>query len=112
MFVISAYRGYKPCVTSFLFSLVNPSGMGPTKLPLKIDKYDKRIYCNRAYGPTFGEGHDLHISSNANSNSDSYSKLNDTYECPPNVNPSTLLAGSANFVVNELEVFVHLGLWA
>ena len=64
------------------------------------------IYCDSLYGPTFGGGHDLHICSNSIGNNNSYSSLGHTYECPPNVNGHTFLAGINKFYVNEVEVFV------
>ena len=65
------------------------------------------IYCNSSYGPTFGGGHahDLYIASGANANSNSYSSLGNSYECPPHANAS-LLVGQKNFTVSELEVFL------
>ena len=89
---------------SFLFSLANPSGHTPTKPSLKGTSNQYGIYCNSSYGPTFGGG-DLRISNNANENTDSYSELGNTYECPPHAT-DTFLVGTANFTVNELEVFV------
>ena len=91
---------------SFLFSLVNPSGDTPTKLPLKGTANQYGIYCNSSYGPTFGGGDDLRISNSANENTDSYSQLDNTYECPPDATNTTFLVGDRNFTVNELEVFV------
>lgn len=91
---------------SFLFSLVNPSGDKPTKLPLKGTSNDNGIYCDGSEGPTFGGGHDLKIGNNANVNTDSYTQLGTTYECPPHASSTTFLAGDENFTVDELEVFV------
>ena len=91
---------------SFLFSLVNPSGDTPTKLPLKGTENQYGIYCDGSYGPTFGGGNDLRISNTANENTDSYSELDNTYECPPHATNTTFLVGNRNFPVNELEVFV------
>ena len=91
---------------SFLFSLVNPSGDTPTKFPLKGTENQYGIYCDGSYGPTFGEGSDLRISNSANENTDSYSELGNTYECPPHATNTTFLVGNRNFTVNELEVFV------
>lgn len=87
---------------AFLFSVVNPQGMGPTKLLLTKDKQNA-IYCNSSYGPTFGGGHDLYISGNANSNTSSYSLLN-SYECPSG-QQSTFFTGAQNFCVIDYEVF-------
>lgn len=98
---------YKHCHESFLFSFVNASGVAPTKMKLKGSSNQNGIYCNSSYGPAFGGGHDFCISSNSNANTNSYSNLSNTYECPPNVTARTFLAGSYNFYVNELEVFVY-----
>ena len=108
LFVISDCSIYKHCTESFIFSLVNPSDVGPTKLPLKANSSKKAIYCDGGCGPTFGAGPDLYISSESNANSDSRSKyLNSSYDCPPHVTPSTFLTASDNFTVNEIEVFVY-----
>ena len=91
---------------SFLFSLVNPSGAIQTKLPLKGTANSCGIYCNGSYGPMFGGGHDLKISNDGNTNADSYSQLDHTYECPPHAVNTTFLVGNKNFTVDEVEVFV------
>ena len=103
--VILGSGSYKYCAESFLFSLVNPSGTELTKMPLKGTSNQNGIYCSSGYGPTFGGGHDLHIANVANTNSNSYSGLGHTYQCPANTN-SSFLVGQKNFSVNEMEVFV------
>lgn len=95
---------YKYCNESFIFSLVNPSGSVPTKLPLKPDQTKYGIYCNSGYGPTFGGGHDLTICEDANSSSKSYSSLGNSYECPRHIT-STFLTEERTFLVSEVEVF-------
>ena len=68
--------------------------------------YQFGIYCKSSYGPTFGGGHDLNITSEANANLSSYSNLGHSYHCrQSNGNPS-FLVGQRNFSVNEMEVFV------
>ena len=103
--LISGAGGYKQCTESFLFSLVNPSGSEPTKMPLRGTNNNNGIYCNSSYGPTFGGGHDLFIANGANANSNSSSNLGFSYECPPHANAS-FLVGQTNFTVSELEVFL------
>ena len=93
------------CTNSFLFSLVNPVGVGPTKMALKADQKRYGIYCDNDTGPGFGSGTDLLINNAANSNTSSSSNLGHTYECPPNQSGDTFLAGQNNFTVNEYEVF-------
>ncbi|KAL9951567.1 hypothetical protein ACROYT_G044251 [Oculina patagonica] len=89
---------------SFLFSLVNPSGLPPTKMPLVAGREGNAIYCNSSYGPTFGGGHDLRIPNSPNSNS-CYVNLNNTYQCPTGQNNTTFFTGNQNFTISEMEVF-------
>lgn len=96
---------WKHCKESFLFSLVNPSSDKPTLLPLKGTKNQNGILCDSGCGPIFGDGGDLFIASGANANSDSYSNLGKSYQCPPEANGETFLAGQRCFVITELEVF-------
>ena len=96
---------YKACTSSFIFSLVNPADVGPTKMALKADKKGYGMYCHRDHCPTFGAGHDLHIANAANTNANSYSNVTNTYEGPPNQSGTTFLVGSKNFIVKDFEVF-------
>ena len=84
--------------------MVNPHGLGPTKMPL-VQSHQNAIKCNCGYGPSFGAGHDLHISGNANVNTSSYSYLGDSYQCPAGQPGYTFLAGNMNFTVADYEVF-------
>ena len=91
------------CSQAFLFSMVNPHGLGPTKLPLKTgSELQFGIYCNNGYGPTFGGGHDLRISVNTNTNSQCL--LGNTYKHPPG-QQNTFFTGGMNFTVTDYEVF-------
>ena len=92
------------CSQALLFSMVNPHGLGPTKMP-RIQNDMGGIYCNDSYGPTFGSGHDLHISGNANVNTPSSTYLSNSYQCPAGQNCYTFLAGDQYFPVADYEVF-------
>ena len=96
--------GYKRARDSFLFSLVNPTGLPPTKMPLIAGQEGYAMYSTSSYGPTFGGGHDLQIPNAPNSNM-GYVNLNSTYQCPTGQNTTTFLTGNQNFTVNEMEVF-------
>jgi len=96
---------YRKAPGSFLFSLVNPSGLPPTKLPLIAGKEGNAIYCNSGYGPSFGSGVDFQIPNSPNSNS-CYVSLNNTYQCLPGHNNGTFFTGSQSFTIAEMEVFV------
>ena len=101
------------CRHAFLFSFVNPSGLGPTKLSLITGKEQQSMFCYRNYGPVFGRTsafgfrfgpeHDLCILVNANTNSSS-SSLGKTYQLPPG-QQSTFLTGAQTFTVTDYEVF-------
>ncbi len=60
------------------------------------------IYFSASYGPTFGSGHDLHISAKAGESNGSYSNLGSGYNAKQDRN---FLAGSYNFKPKEYEVF-------
>jgi len=98
--------GYVTCSQAFLFSMVNPHGLGPTKLPLVSGQEERAIKCesNYRFGPTFGSGHDLFISANANTNSSCYSRLGNSYQCPPG-HQKTFFTGVESFTVQDYEVF-------
>ena len=81
--------------------MVNPRGLGPTKMPLKAQE---AIFCHSSWGPGFGGGTDLWISDNTNINTESYSYLGNTYELPPG-QQNTFFTGSNSFTVTDYEVF-------
>ena len=98
---------YKSDSKAFLFSLKNSLNR-PLLMKQKSSSYTYSIYASPSYGPTFGGGHDLHISSNSNLNTVSYSNLDsyqfDLYNSGSSESKS-FLAGSYNFKVDEIEVF-------
>ena len=106
MFRFSLASGdWRKAPGSFLFSLVNPSGLPPTKLPLKPERERYAICCRSDCGPIFGRGHDLVIVNEPNSN-DCWTSLNDSYQCPTGQNGTTFFTGNKYFTVSEMEVFV------
>ena len=96
---------YKRAPGSFLFSLVNPSGLPPTKMPLIAGREGNAIYCSSSYGPTFGGGPDFRVPNGPNS-TNCHVNLNNTYQCPTGQNNATFFTGSQNFTIAEMEVFV------
>jgi len=95
---------YRKAPGSFLFSLVNPSGLPPTKIPLMAKQEVHAIYCNSGHGPTFGIGHDLYIP-NAPDSNDCSTSLDNSYQCPNGQDDETFLAGNETFTLSEMEVF-------
>merc|ERR1711920_509424 len=64
----SSDTGYSASTASFLFQL------RPTMAQFSISTQGYSVYGRSDYGPTFGGGHDLHISSGAMSNEKSYTR--------------------------------------
>lgn len=103
----SEHGSYKEDKDAFIFSLMNNEGA----LRLPVTKPQCAIYCHRAYGPTFGEGHDLFIENDCNIYRNSYSNLGGSYRHPMyayNSNDAkTFLAGSVEFQVQDIEVYTE-----
>ena len=91
------------CSQAFLFSMVNPQGLAPSKMPL-ANYQEKAIYCNNDRGPTFGGGHDIYISNNANTSGSCSSNLGYSYQ-PPTGQQNTFFTGARDFNVTDYEVF-------
>ena len=96
-------------VNAFLFSLKNKDNLEPF-IAAVYQKSHNALNHNSAYGPTFGYGHDLCISNNANSNTNSHTYFGATYHSPPGYTPDAantkaLLAGTYYFAPSEVEVF-------
>ena len=91
------------CSQSFLFSMMNPQGVAPSKMSLVKDQ-QRAIFCDSSHGPTFGGGWDLHISNKANTSGSSSSNLGCSYQLPTG-QQSTFFTGARNFDVTDYEVF-------
>ena len=101
---------YKRDPNSFLFSLVNPSGLRPIKLPLISGKEGSAILCNSNCGPIFGTNtpsgyYDLCIGNNSNQANTNQTSPNNCYKCPEGQNANSFLAGNYQFAASEVEVF-------
>jgi len=116
-FIFGAYtesdwsrNGFQNDQNAFIFSLSNKENT-PIKFKCVDPKYAVYSNPNHFYGPTFGKGHDLFISDNSNSSSNSFSNLGISYQNPSYTNNNDsrqaqmLLAGSFNFKTDEIEVF-------
>ena len=73
-------------------------------MPLKVEKERYALCLNSNFGPVFGDGHDLLIVDEPNTNTCSI-KLNCSYQCPAGQNADTYLTRSQDFTVSEMEVF-------
>ena len=93
--------------SAFIFSLVNKENR-----PLLFEHSSSdinSIVSHPYYCPTFGRGHDFHISNFSNMNTNSCSNIGQTYTHPEypfgSHRAKTILAGTENFQVQEIEVF-------
>ena len=75
------------------------------KHKIPVAHSSQAIFNSAAFGPTFGNGYDIFISSMANTNRLSYSILGNSYkmDCQE---ARSFLAGAQHFHVSEIEVFV------
>ena len=102
---------------SFLFSIVNPAGIGPVKLNIRPEKTDKALRQDPQAGPVFGEN-DLYIGDGADQSAVSFSDLGRAYELPHNplgaaaLDARKFFAGSYKFIVDDIEVFYYTGKFA
>ena len=71
--------GYADDSSAFLFSLSNQPGWKFEQTGHQTPKGTHSIYRCPSYGPTVGDGHDIHIADQASSNTNSYSFLGKTY---------------------------------
>jgi len=74
-----------------------------------VTRLSYAIYRSSSFGPVFGNGYDIKIVSNANTNTNSYANFGNAYSVPSGVQgKNTILAGTYKFTPDEVEVF-YLG---
>jgi hypothetical protein len=98
---------YKGDNNSFLFSLTNPANL-PSKMKDKAQGLPPTVYHHYSYGPTFGGGHDLHISNCSNTNRSSFVNPA-SYDFPKTIHDPSIerfIHGESNFYFNTVEVEV------
>ncbi|KAJ5072432.1 pep-cterm sorting domain-containing protein [Anaeramoeba ignava] len=92
---------------AFLFTLKNPLGFSPDKLPIIQGNEYMALYSEDGYGPIFGSGYDLAIQSDLiNGQSD----IGYTYQAPAGIMSGsnlsqTFFSGSNSFHIQRMEVF-------
>ena len=80
--------------SAFLFSF-------DSKKKYNVDTPNYAIYCHHQYGPTFGNGHDIHLSNYAPQNNSSYTQG----MAYPLETKNELNKGGQNFTPKSYEVF-------
>jgi hypothetical protein len=91
-----------PSLKSFLFTLKNPHNFRARKFALTAQMKDQAIYCGSEWGPHFA---DIFVSRNCHASSGSWSYLGHCYANDTGRVGNTVLTGSSNFTVKEIEVF-------
>jgi len=69
-----------------------------------VNRDDVAVFRAADAGPVFGNG-DIYICSDSNVKKDSYSNLGTAYNCGNLKENTVMMAGEANFLVEEIEVF-------
>jgi gas vesicle protein len=86
----------------FIFTLTNPHGIPPTKYSIKDVQHS--ICDHNGCGPTFGNGHDLHVCDNSQMKTESYANFPYSYNDTTN-RGNTTFTGSFNFQTSDIEVY-------
>lgn len=103
MCFFSGYGRYISSSKAFIFSLKNYQGSGYFKRDITSGYY--AMYSYYYYGPIFGSGHDIYVSSYANRNYNSRFSCSSYYV--PNCD-NYVWTGSKNFSPDEIEVYREL----
>lgn len=104
IFLPDSITGYGATSNAFIISLKNKEGRGPFKSV--VWRPGVAIYKLNDFGPTFGQGHDIKIANNANTNTQSHSDFGNSYTVPSGVsNRRSILAGTESYSPDEVEVF-------
>jgi hypothetical protein len=102
--------GWIASSSAFLFSLVHPSSSVAMKLPLNGTNNECAMFCSSLCGPAFGGGHDIAVCDPANTNSNSYTNLGDSYTLPDGIKDGkTFFTGAYHFQASEVEVYRVVG---
>jgi hypothetical protein len=88
---------------SFLFTIRNPHNISARKFSLSDPSH--AIYCKSSYGPVFGNGCDIWVSDNSNTNPTSGSNFGTAYVNDTGVNGDGFFTSESQFKVKEIEVF-------
>ncbi len=107
----SAWNGSSSCINdpnAFLFSLRRAGISFKDKFTVKVAT--SALVGNSGYGPTYGDGHDIVICNQSNTNTGSYSEFGPSYNLPDGYtcdgNARDFLAGNYNqWTTTEIEVY-------
>jgi hypothetical protein len=91
---------------SFLWTLQNPSGLGPHVFRNKGNgssgAHSNSVYDHAGSGPTFGGNHDLAVWPGGGA---CYTNVGNSFALPSGKTGNTVMTGTYNFAVAEIEVY-------
>ncbi|CAF4367914.1 unnamed protein product [Rotaria sp. Silwood2] len=90
--------------TAFLFTLINPYDIPPTKYSINHDEAGNAAEHRSNGDPTFETGYDIYLSDGWNSNHASYTKFPCSHLDTTGMGNNTS-TGARNFIVSDFEVF-------
>jgi hypothetical protein len=89
---------------SFVFTITHPHNFGPRQFAFKPGCAQRAIFCNSSYGPDFGGGGTISVSTNFAASNTNYTYLYD-YVNDTGLDDSTVFTGEQFFTMKEIEVF-------
>ncbi|CAF5107546.1 unnamed protein product [Rotaria sp. Silwood1] len=95
---------YKNDTTAFLFTLINPHNISPTKYVINCVHTEYAVRHHSKYGPTFGGGHDIYLADGSNRNNSSYTGFPTSYFDTTGMGDITF-TGAYNFTISDIEIF-------
>ncbi|CAF0995428.1 unnamed protein product [Rotaria sordida] len=95
---------YKNDPTAFLFTLINPHHIPPTKYLINPDKTENAVYHHTDDGPIFGSHHDILVKNVSNSNNSSYINFPSSYLDTTGKGDITF-TGTRNFTTSDIEIY-------
>ena len=100
---------YSSASKAFVFSLYNIKGYNPVKLTQYQNQQNAMYRCS-SFGPTFGVGHDIYVSSDAKNNQISKTECGQTYKDPTGYSGENcrFFTGSYHFTPSDIEVFFEI----
>jgi hypothetical protein len=87
---------------SFIFTLKNAHNISPRTFKLSNASY--AIYCGSAYGPTFGNGHDIRLYDHFTGSTQNWTNVGTGYVNDTGIDGKQVLTGEYYFAVKEIEV--------
>jgi hypothetical protein len=105
-----ASSNYYSDPSAYIFSLVNQRNYSCVLSQTYQSNQNYSIYTNPRQGACFGNGLDLNVADQSNSNNNSMANIGFAYQAP-SMNPASFLAGSLYFQILEVEVYTIISIY-